>query len=156
MGDFWQVLAIDVGYRNFAWCAVNPHGVVSHDNVDLWAPRAKRRRVPTRTDLVAITREWCIQHAELLATSDRIVLENQMREPFIVMNTVLHALFFDKVVVVHPMTVGAYWHLPTTRAQKKAAGIQIALENGVYLPEGKQDDLADTWLMAQWQLNQMK
>jgi hypothetical protein len=153
--DFWQITAIDVGYRNFSWCTLNPHGIISHDNVDLWQPQAKRRRQPTRSDLVAIVVQWCRLHADLLNSSDKIVLENQMRQPFIVMNVVLHALYFDKVVVVHPMTVGSYWHLPTTRDKKKAAGIRLAQQHGVQLCSGKQDDMADTWLMAQWQLNQM-
>jgi hypothetical protein len=153
--DFWQVTAIDVGYRNFSWCTLNPDGILSHDNVDLWAPRAKRRRQPTRNDLVAITVQWCREHAQLLDSSDRIVLENQMRDPFIVMNTVVQALYYNKVVIVHPMTVGSYWRLPTTRVQKKAAGVAVAQQHGVVLCQGKQDDMADTWLMAQWQLRQM-
>ncbi len=153
--DFWQVTAIDVGYRNFSWCTLNRDGIISHDNVDLWAPKAKRRRQPTRSDLVAIAVQWCRDHQHLLDTSDKIVLENQMREPFIIMNTALHALYFDKVVIVHPMTVGSYWHLPKTREQKKAAGIRVAQQHGVVLCDGKQDDMADTWLMARWQLDNM-
>jgi len=153
--DFWQVTAIDVGYRNFSWCTLNPHGIVSHDTVDLWQPQPKRRRQPTRSDLVAITRQWCLANDDLLRSSDRIVLENQMRDPFIVMNVVIHALYFDKVVVVHPMTVGSYWHLPHTRVQKKAAAVTLAQQHGVVLPSGKQDDAADTYLMAMWELRQM-
>jgi len=153
--DFYQVTAIDIGYRNFSWCTLNAHEIVSHDNVDLWRPQAKRRRQPTKNDLVDITVNWCKQHKQLLDDSDRIVLENQMREPFIVMNTVIHALYHDKVIVVHPMTVGAYWHLPVVRAQKKAAAIALAQFHGVALHADKADDMADTYLMAKWQLNQM-
>jgi len=149
-----QVTAIDVGYRNFAWCTLSAQGIVSHDKVDLWPLQANRRRHPTKTDLIRITRDWCMQHAQLLGESDLIVLENQIRDPFIVMNTVIQTLYFDKVTVAHPMTVGAYWQLPVKREAKKARGVKVALAHGVVLPPGKQDDLADTWLMARWALHQ--
>ena len=152
--DYKQVTAIDAGYRNFAWCTLdNVQGVLQHEVVDLWAPQANRRRHPARNDLVEITRNWCLAHKQLLDDSDYIVLENQIRAPYICMNTVIQALYFDKVEVVHPMTVGAYWHLPTKREHKKAAGVATVLRHGVHLPPGKQDDLADAWLMAQWRLN---
>lgn len=153
--DFWQVTAIDVGLRNFAWCTLNPHEILAHDNVDLWAPALGRRRKPTRTDLVKIARDWCEQHAALLSSSDRIVLENQIREPYIVLNTVIQTLYYNKTVVAHPMTVGAHFGLPHKRLAKKARGIEVAVANGVALPEGKQDDLADAWLMARWGLDMM-
>ncbi len=152
MADFWQVTAIDVGLRNFAWCTLNPQDIVAHDKIDLWAPAPGRRRHPTRTDLVRITRDWCLTHGALLAASDRIVLEHQLRQPFILMNTVIQTLYYDKVVIVHPMTVGAHFKLPAKREAKKAKGIEVAQAHGVHLPAGKQDDLADAWLMAKWQL----
>lgn len=155
MTDYKRVAAIDVGYRNFACCILDNQDLTEPlfwEVCDLWPVAPKRRRQPTKLDLVAITVQWCRQHNEQLALCDVIVLENQIREPCIIMNTVVQALYFDKAQVVHPMTVGAYWHLPPTRDAKKQAGIEVVRQHGVVLVGNKVDDLADTWLMAAWVL----
>jgi hypothetical protein len=147
-----QVTAIDAGYRNFAWCCKNRYQVLHHNVVDLWPLAPNRRRKPTRDDLVRVSYAWCQAHRQMLLDSDVIVLENQIREPYVIINTVIQTLFIDKVRVVHPMRVAAYWQLPVQRAYKKARAIQLVKELGVPLAGGKQDDLADTYLMAEWQL----
>ena len=53
------------------------------------------------------------------------------------------------------MTVGTFWKLPKTREQKQAAGIATVKERHVEFPAyWKEDDLADAWLMAVYQLVQ--
>jgi hypothetical protein len=157
--DYVRVCAIDAGTRNFAYCFVdNLHWrePLRWTKEDLWREQPNRRRTPTKEDVVAITVAWCRRNAAALAECDYVVLENQIRIPFIVMNTVIQALHYDKCVSVHPMTVGAYYGLPKTREAKKAAGIAVVVRNGVNfgVANGKIDDLADAWLMAVYQLIQ--
>jgi Poxvirus A22 protein len=158
MGDYKRVCAIDAGYRNFAYCIVDNNNwrkPLHWHKEDLWKPEAGKRGVPTKEDVVRITHEWCRLHWKQLRECDCIVLENQLRTPFIIMNTVIHALFFNRCSVVHPMTVAAFFKLPKTRAEKKAASV-VAV--GAYAEIDTQlrkvDDLADAWLMAVWKLVQ--
>jgi len=148
-----RVAAIDGGYRNLALCIV-ANGDICHPThwqvFDLWRKKPGRRGVPTRDDLVRKSVKWCRRHNELLRTCNVIVLENQIREKFIVINCVIQALFFDTCQVVHPMTVGAFFQLPVKREQKKQAGVMLVLANNIVFPKstGKYDDLADAWMMA--------
>lgn len=153
-----SVCAIDVGYRNFAYCFVNPSNwrqPLQWAHEDLWAPQPGRRQRPQEQDLVQIMWEWCQRHRLMLEQCDCIVLERQMRTNFKLMNTVVQALFYGKVVQVHPMTVGTFWNLPKTRDAKKAAGINVVTHNGARFPNGRKlDDMADAWLMALYQMVQ--
>jgi len=151
----FQICAIDVGTRNFAWCIVND---VHWQRPISWRHEAivTCRGKVTRNEIVRCTRMWAESNRNLLESCDRIILENQMRIPFIVMNTVIQTMFFDRVVVVHPLTVGAYWKLPRRRELKKARGIEVVAEQGAMMPQSdKQDDLADAWLMAVYGLHKL-
>lgn len=162
MADYFRVCAIDAGYRNFAWCVVDnfSYGApLEWHHEDLWPPKPGRNGKPTKEDLVAITVAWARRNWAALTACDSIVLENQMRIPFIVMNSALHALFFKRVRVVHPMTVAALFRLPKTREAKKAAGVKTVLLNCPTAPQAggrKLDDMADAWLMAVFQLIALK
>jgi hypothetical protein len=62
-------------------------------------------------------------------------------------------LFYDKVRVVHPFTMCNFWGLPRTRAEKKAATVELVRHHIAVFPvSGKADDLADAWIMAVWHL----
>jgi hypothetical protein len=161
--NYLQVAAIDVGYRNFACCILDNMTLRNPDpttwkRYDLWAPKKGRRGKPTSDDLRTITRDWCLEHQHELAQCDVIVLERQMRKPFIIMNTVIWTIFADKVIIRHPMTVGTFWGLAKTREQKKADGVKTVLLNTrsdefQNVPH-KQDDMADTWLMCVYEMVQ--
>lgn len=153
--DWHQVTAIDVGWRNFAWCTMDTAHLrqpLQWHVEDLWQPTPQRRRQPTKEDLMRIATEWCNRHEDLLRTSDVIVLENQIRTPCIVLNAAIYSRCHNRAYVAHPMTVGAYWKLPTTRDAKKARAVEIVydLTNGEFPRANKRDDLADTYLMAAW------
>ena len=160
MCEYVNVLAIDVGYRNFAWCCVDSENWQSPTQwqlQDLWKFKVGRRNTPTRDDLVEMMVKWYERNKTMIDTVDYVVLENQMRTPFIVMNVVLQTLMYGKVTIVHPMTVGAFWKLPVTRAEKKAKGVKICEQfTGKKLKGEKVDDLADSWLMAVWLLHKHK
>lgn len=144
-------MAIDVGYKNFAWCVVDNFSrpaPILHQRQALW----HLKRPPQVEEIVDITRAWALAHDVEIAKCDYVVLERQLRPLYIAMNVVLQTMYYDKVLVVHPSTVGAYWGLPRKREEKKKAGVQLVLEAGVPLPKGKADDLADAWLMAAYQM----
>lgn len=152
--NYAYVVGIDAGFRNFAWCAVDNEDWRSPQQwnaEDLWPPRKGRSKVPDKTDCVNITVHWARRNKAMLDAADEIVLENQMRTPFIIINAVIQALYPEKTTVVHPTTVGAFWRLPRTRELKKEAGVEVVKKNGATLMRangGKLDDLADAWLMA--------
>ena len=154
MSEYKFVVAIDAGYRNFAVCAADntdwqqPRTWYTED---LWKKRPGRRTEPDKNDCVEIALLWCKRNKRILDAADAIVLENQMRTPYIIINATIQALYFAKCTVVHPMSVAAFWQLPKTRELKKAAGVAVVQANGAVLSranEGKLDDMADAWLMA--------
>ncbi len=152
--QYKNVVAIDAGYRNLAVCNVDntdwqqpAHWVAE----DLWKPRKGRRSVPTNNDCVEQATYWVRANKKMLDEADAIVLENQMRDRFIIINTVIQSHYLEKTFVVHPMTVAAFWKLPKTRELKKEAAIEVVKRNGVEITRkggAKLDDLADAWLMA--------
>ena len=153
--DYLRVCAIDAGTRNFAWCVVDNtywREPLVWRKEDLWAPKPQRRSVPTKEDIIVITMEWIAANRDALNDCDLIVLEKQMRTPFIITNTVINTCFYGKTVQVHPMTIGAYWKLPKTRARKKPAGVEVVSRHAVIPRTAKPDDLADTWMMAVYYL----
>lgn len=154
--NYCRVCAIDAGTRNFAWCIVdnlewrNPQ---HWHREDLWAPAPGKRAKPTIVDIIAITVAWCERNDHLLRECDHVVLEQQMRKPYLVMNAVIHSRYYNSCIQVHPMTVGTWWGLPHGREAKKAAGLDTCRANVVSCTgEGKQDDKADAWLMAVYQM----
>lgn len=151
-----RVCAVDMGSRNFAWCVVENTAwrePLQWNLEDLWG---RRHAKASRDDLFAVALAWAQRNETLLRTCDAIVLERQMRIPFIVMNTVLRTFFHPQVVMVSPKTVGSFWRLPTDRLRKKLAGIETVQRHNVLIPPfTKQDDLADAWLMAVHQMVKM-
>lgn len=148
-----RVCAVDVGYRNFAWCvvdAVHVRDPVAWQVEDLWPnTNFQNRRTPRFEDLVRITSAWIDRNRTLLDTCTDVVLETQMRQPFVVMNTTIAAILGTlKVKQVAPMTVRAFYELPYKRRDKKAASVALAKQFANMPHNNKQDDLADAWLMA--------
>jgi len=154
-----SVLALDVGTRNLGVCWVsadNHRQPKEWMRVDLLSHA--RNKSPSTEDIVRLTVHWVRNHATWFNECDAIVLEKQMRTPFIVMNSVISALHLEKVHIVHPLRVGKFWGLPTTRAAKKKAAIATVAQNGAVIPHDthdKYDDMADAYLMAVYQLCQM-
>jgi len=150
-----QVLAIDAGTRNFAYCMIdttNWRKPLLWQHEMLWRGTGK----PSRREIVRMTREWAQKHQDDLRRCDVIALERQMRDNFIIMNTVIETLYFDKTVTYHPTAVGHWWKQPRRREEKKAEGIVRVreLSHGFPVNSGKIDDLADAWLLAVYALVQ--
>lgn len=159
-GDWKQVTAIDVGWRNFAWCTLDTAHLTEplHWHVeDLWQPHPTRRKVPDLEDLMRIATEWCDRNEAVLRSSDLVVLEDQIRKPCIALNAAIFSRCFGRARAIHPMTIGAFWKLPTTREAKKAKAVMIAqqITHDAFPRTYKRDDLADTFLMAAWGMIQV-
>lgn len=159
--DFRCVLAIDAGLRNFAYCKVDSQNwrqPLAWRQVDLWAPHPNRRVKPTEHEFLEIAHAWFQQNSALFEDVDVVIFERQIRAPFKIMNAVLQTLCFEKHWEVGAMTVAAFWNLPKTRAAKKAAGVEIVKQFAEIPPSynGKEDDMADAWLMAVYALVQRR
>lgn len=115
-----RVIGVDAGYRNLAWATLINGRAVSWRHVDLW--RGRRGR-PTRDDMFRITVDWLRAHHAEFRRADAIVLERQMKVPFIIQNTVIRSHFPDKTFVVSPLTICAFYGIPKKRKAKKAATI---------------------------------
>lgn len=151
--EYVRVCAIDAGYRNFAYCIVDNlswNAPLVWRKEDLWG---RRKGTPTNRDLIAITQTWCENNREMLGACDCILLEKQMRIPFIVMNTVIQAHHFNASEVISPNTFGAFFKLPKKRIPKKMATIELCQKHTI-MPDqyDKIDDLADAWMMSVWGL----
>jgi hypothetical protein len=155
--NYTRVLAIDVGYRNFAWCVVDSShwkAPLRLQHEDWWG---KKRKKPTRQKLMDLCDDWCNRNAGELKAATWIVLEHQIQKIFIAMNAFLASKYWHKTRIVSPMTLCGVFDLPRSREEKKAATVALARHNGVVFPDArKDDDLADAWLMCMWQMNQIK
>lgn len=150
--DYFRVCAIDAGTRNFAFCVLDNNNwrePLVWQREDLWAPAKGKRSKPTKQNMLEITYEWCQRNQQMLRECDLIILENQIRTPFIIMNTVINSLYYTRVRSVSPMTIAAYFKFPTTREKKKAATVKFVNKHASFpVDNGKQDDYADAWCMA--------
>ena len=155
--DYRKIMAIDAGLRNFAYCVVDTQNwrePLVWNLVDLWPPHPGKHTKPSNQEILDVTMRWFRKNRQLFEDVDEVIFETQIRKPFIVMNTVLQAMVFDKYKQVSPMTVGAFWKLPKTRDAKKRAAIDLVARYAA-IPRSynaKQDDLADAWLLAVWGL----
>ena len=144
-----SIVAIDVGYRNFAWIKIDKSSWIKpliwrHE--DWWA---HQRGKPSRLDILQMTNRWIKTNHAYLKHATRIILERQLKIPFAVMNACIFSHYPEQVEFVSPNTVGAFWSLPSRRKLKKARGIAVVREHGLRFPDArKADDLADAWLMA--------
>lgn len=153
------VLAIDAGYRNFAWCLVAGDGI--HQPMAWCVEDILPAKVKADTDTLAeATRAWCVRHKLMLDNVDHVVLEKQMRSHFHVINAVIQTQVAPgKTTYYHPSTVGAFWQLPRKREQKKPAGVRVVKANVQNMPTtwtSKQDDLADAWLLGVFHLQRIR
>ncbi len=151
---------MDGGTRNFAYCVLDNttwRAPLVWKKEDLWAPKPGRRAKPSKDDVLRLTYEWCMQNKQMLLDCDRIVLENQIRDPYIVMNTVIHTCFYSRTHSVSPMTIATFFKLPRTRREKKICGVETVKRFAMFPQDyEKVDDLADAWMMAVHELIALK
>lgn len=157
-----QILAIDPGLRNLAYCYVHGEEVVDLKRVDLFAG------TQFRLDCVfERAHDWVRANRALFESADVVVLEKQfvnrlstLSAALMVVQTVVHSLYRDKVVLIPPMCVKRRFGTSTGeyRANKTAAvakARELAPEDvceKFFARQGKTDDLADCYLLARYYL----
>ena len=146
-----SVLGIDVGYKNFAYCFIRDgrwRKPLIWENISLFQGKYNEKKA---FDALL---SWTRKEQDMLRQADAIVLEKQMARKFVIMNTVIRTLFWQKCTEVSPLTISKDFHIPRERLAKKRAAIELASANASF-PLGataKKDDLADAYLLALWHL----
>jgi hypothetical protein len=148
------VLAVDVGIRNLAICAMDTaHGIVH------WANEPLSIGAYQPQHNVQYVHEFLARNAALFALADEIVVEKQMRVNMRIIEAVIHSRFFDKCKVVHPRTIKAAFGIGRGNyaLNKKASVdfVQARLQSfeephwrNFFASAKKRDDLADAYIMA--------
>lgn len=145
------VVAIDVGIKNLAYCAMRDAEVVE------WANEALTEGTYTPMHNVQYVHAFVQRHARLLAAADLVVVERQMRVNMRIIEAVLHAMHMAKCKVVQARTIKLAYGLckGNYRLNKNAAvdHVQKLLSPGsraeaIFAQARKKDDLADAYLMA--------
>jgi hypothetical protein len=149
------VVAIDVGIKNLALCAMAPgQGVVRWFNEPLSTSGTYK---PMHN--VQYVHEFVQRHASLFERADVVVVERQMRVNMRIIEAVLQSRFFDKCKVVHARTVKSAFGLGrgnyTLNKRASVDFVQTHLEHfgtdawrTLFGAAKKRDDLADAYVMA--------
>lgn len=146
-----KILAIDVGVRNMGLALCDEHRILDWRVEPL--QRVNAGYLPGLN--VTYVLDFVNHHSELFAQADVVLIERQMRVNMRIIESVLHALHYDKTVILLARTVKKHFDLcqRNYRANKRAAVnyVKTRLENDWYtqfMVQGKQDDMADALLMA--------
>ena len=147
------VLAVDVGIRNIAYCAMLDGQIVEWAN----EPLCEEVRYEPASN-VRLVKAFVDKHAQLFARADHVVVEKQMRANMRIIEALLHLSHYDKCTIVHARTVKAAFGLSRSdyRLNKLAAVEYVskrleALDDpwrARFEASRKRDDLADSFLLA--------
>lgn len=151
------IVAIDVGIKNLGYCAMRSEPDKAYDVIE-WANEQLTDGVYQPMKNVDYIHSFVQRHAHLLHAAQLIVIERQMRVNMRIIEAVLHALHYDRCVVVQARTVKAHYGLcmRNYRLNKLAAVDHVhklleATDSDwlpTFLSARKKDDLADAFLMA--------
>ena len=157
-------VAIDVGIKNLGVCAFDfSNGQVVHwENVSL-VPSG--RYIPAQN--VQYVRDFVNRYQFLFANASAVIVERQMRCNMRIIESLIHMLFYDRCHVVHARCVKLHYGLSTRNyRQNKVKAVEWAKEfmkqNALifapgtaehFLASTKQDDLADSLLLAMFYLD---
>lgn len=147
------IVGIDAGYRNFAVCVLDANsGKLQSWSVSDLVPHIKGK--PTVAQIGAGVHMWLEQSRKLLERTSFIMLETQMRKPFMVMNALIMGFCIAlrvPTMELHPKTMAKHFGLRQKREDKKADGIALITKmwgKDAFPDHHKLDDLADSALLA--------
>ena len=161
------VIAVDVGIKNLGLAIFD----LQTKQLAVWGRYSICKPRPYQPGKnVEYVRELIQDHATYFANAHKVLIERQMRVNMRIIEAVIHALYFDKTIIMPAQVVKMHFHLNTGnyKANKKAAVDFIALRFMDLLPsmlsnchemfmvwvhESKQDDLADSLLMVLYYLD---
>jgi hypothetical protein len=148
------VVAIDVGIKNLALCAMDSQlGVVQ------WANEALSDQAYQPMHNVQYVHEFIARNADLFARADKVVVERQMRVNMRIIEAVIQSRFYDKCKVVHARTIKTAFGLGrgnyTLNKKASVDFVQTHLQQfeqphwrELFAKSKKRDDLADAYVMA--------
>jgi len=136
-----RVLSVDIGERNFAYCAWSDMQVV--DLRQIKGDSATRMRT--------------LQERGVFDDCDVVLVERQMRSKFKEMATAIRCFNWDKTILVAPQSVkrafktGTGKHATNKKAHVKTArGFLSAPQTVKFDAFRKKDDVADTIMQVMW------
>tara|TARA_B100000780_G_scaffold91707_1_gene63501 strand:+ start:1517 stop:2071 length:555 start_codon:yes stop_codon:yes gene_type:complete len=159
------IIAIDVGIKNLGLCIFDfrTAKVVEWDNVSL-VPSG--RYVPSNN--VKYIREFVRKYERYFEDVFQVVIERQMRCNMRIVESVLHALYYDQCIIVSARSVKLHYDLSTKNYRmNKQKAVNWAQEFVLRNPQAflddlvqrcftsakKQDDLADSLLLVMYYLD---
>ena len=159
------IMAIDVGIKNLGLCIFDFRisKVVVWDNVSLVS---SGRYVPSNN--VSYIRDFVRKYDKYFHDAFQVVIERQMRCNMRIVESVIHALFFERTVIVSARSVKLHYDLSTKNYRmNKQKAVEWAVEFVARNPQAfaenlltrsfevakKQDDLADALLLVMYYLD---
>ena len=148
------VLAIDVGIKNLALCAMDTADGLVH-----WANEALSGSTYQPMHNVQYVHEFIARNASLFERANEIVIEKQMRVNMRIIEAVIQSRFYDKCKVVHARTIKTAFGLGRGNyALNKKASVDYVHQHlelfgqpkwqSHFARAKKRDDLADAYIMA--------
>ena len=142
-----RVLSVDIGERNFAYCAWSAaRGFHEMQVVDLRQIKGD-----------SATRMRTLQERGVFDECDVVLVERQMRSKFKEMATAIRCFNWDKTVLVAPQSVKRAFKTGTGKhATNKKAHVALARsflseeETAKFDAFRKKDDVADTIVQVMW------
>ena len=142
-----RVLSVDIGERNFAFCAWSAaRGFYDMQVVDLRQIKGD-----------SATRMRTLQERGVFDDCDVVLVERQMRSKFKEMATAIRCFNWDKTILVAPQSVkrafktGTGKHATNKKAHVKTArGFLSAPQTVKFDAFRKKDDVADTIMQVMW------
>tara|TARA_B110000046_G_scaffold183095_1_gene218451 strand:- start:2399 stop:2944 length:546 start_codon:yes stop_codon:yes gene_type:complete len=158
------VVSIDVGIKNLGICVFDfsSSKFVCWKNCSLVT---SGRYIPSNN--VNYIRSFINEHSQYLDNSVAVLIERQMRCNMRIIESVLHALYFDNCIIIQPRAVKMHYDLGTKNYRhnkdKAVSWVKQFLhfnrsaftENTIQAFEGapKKDDLADALIMVLYYLD---
>lgn len=159
------VVAIDVGVKNLGLCVFDflTGHVVEWDRLTL-VPNG--RYMPSQN--VRYVRDFVQQYSHFFDQSFAVLVERQMRCNMRIIESVLHALFYERCIIINPRSVKMHYNLSTRNyrqnKQKAVAFVEsyLARNSQAFADAAirarfddarKQDDLADSLLLVLYYLD---
>eukprot|EP00965_Chrysotila_dentata_P191072 6174295-Pleurochrysis_carterae.AAC.2 len=158
------IIAIDVGLRNLGLCIFD----FTTSKVVVWSKVAlvqSGRYMPKNN--VQYVLNFIQNYKDYFTHAFAVVIERQMRCNMRIVESILHALYFDRCIIVNPKSMKAHYNISTKSYTKnKERAVEWVQEFSSVNPDvftrgllnefrsyKKQDDLADALILCLYYLD---
>lgn len=165
--DNRYIIAVDVGIKNLGLSIFD----IQTKELKVWGRYSICKSRPYQpAKNVEYVRQLIQDHATYFANAHKVLIERQMRVNMRIIESVFHALYYERCIIMPAQVVKMHFHLNkgNYKANKRAAVdfIQLRFQDllpamlgncaemsDVWASESKQDDLADSLLMILYYLD---